>query len=60
MKEFVIASNNQAKKAEIVRILAFYGAKGVAYDQLIGRIDFPKEGTTSYIENAKQKALALS
>lgn len=59
-KKFVIATHNPAKQQEIVRILDFYGAQGIAYDQLIARQTFPAEGKQSYAENAAKKAQFIS
>ena len=59
-QRFVIATHNPAKQREISQILEFYGAQGIAYDQLIARQTFPAEGKQSYAENAAKKAQFIS
>lgn len=54
-QSFVIATHNPAKQREISQILEFYGARGIAYDQLTTRQEFPAEGKRSYEENATKK-----
>ncbi len=55
-RRFVIASNNQAKTAELVTCFAYLGYQAISYQQLIGRHEFPSEGTQSYQKNAQGKA----
>lgn len=59
-QSFVIATHNPAKQREIGQILEFYGARGIAYDQLTTRQEFPAEGKRSYEENATKKAQFIS
>ncbi|WP_268913946.1 non-canonical purine NTP pyrophosphatase [Lentilactobacillus sp. SPB1-3] len=53
---FVIASNNQAKTQELIKCFQWLGQEAISYQQLLGKLNFPDEGTTSYVDNATGKA----
>lgn len=53
---FIIASNNRNKTRELIQIFEWFGQQAISYQSLLGRVDFPKEGTISYSENALTKA----
>lgn len=53
---FVIASNNAAKTRELISCFAYLGYEAISYQSLMERVEFPNEGTTSYQQNAAQKA----
>lgn len=59
-KYFVIATHNLAKRQEITQLLAHYHADGQQELSMVDHLTFPVEGTTSYEENAMQKALFVS
>lgn len=56
---WLIASNNPYKTADLQAALDFYGLQAVPYTDVIAKTNFPSEGTASYAENARQKALYL-
>jgi hypothetical protein len=58
-RRFVIASNNQAKTAELVTCFAYLGYQAISYQQLIGRHEFPSEGTQSYQKMLREKRILL-
>lgn len=53
---FIIASNNKSKTAELIKCFSWLGQTAISYQQLLGRLEFPTEGTTSYVDNATGKA----
>ncbi|MCC3237323.1 hypothetical protein LLE95_06665 [Pediococcus acidilactici] len=53
---FISAYNNRKKTRELIQIFEWFGQQAISYQSLLGRVDFPKEGTTSYSENALTKA----
>jgi len=54
--DWVIASNNREKSADLSRCLAYYGLKAAQYLTQYPRLKFPVETTTSYVANARGKA----
>lgn len=58
--KLLIASNNQYKTGELVRILQDYGIEGESYQKVLGKLKFPPETTTSFRENVNTKALFVS
>lgn len=57
---FIIASHNRAKVAEINAILRLNGDFAHPYDDYLPQLTFPPESTTSYKKNAGQKACFIS
>ncbi len=53
---FVAATNNRQKFAELARTFAFNGATLQPYWAYLGRLQFPKEGTENFTNNAEGKA----
>lgn len=56
----VIASNNLDKTGELVLSLKASRIPAESYRAVHKRVQFPKEGTHSYFENARQKALFMA
>jgi XTP/dITP diphosphohydrolase len=59
-KRFVIASNNLAKTEELIKCFEWFGFDAISYQKLMSKLEFPNEGTDSYLENAQQKALFVA
>ncbi|MCF6160673.1 MAG: non-canonical purine NTP pyrophosphatase [Furfurilactobacillus sp.] len=53
---FVAATNNRQKFAELARTFAFFGQTIRPYWTYLGRLQFPKEGTADFKNNAEGKA----
>lgn len=60
MTQWLIASNNPYKTADLQACLANAGIKAHSYTDLFAMATFPYEGTTSYQANALQKAQFLA
>lgn len=60
LMQILIASNNQYKTGELIRILKDYGINGKSYQEVLGKLQFPPETTTSFRENVNTKALFIS
>ncbi|MDV7718994.1 non-canonical purine NTP pyrophosphatase [Pediococcus ethanolidurans] len=52
----LIASNNLDKTAELIKCFKDFKISAESYQNVITRLHFPNEGTTSYLNNARQKA----
>lgn len=60
MTEWLIASNNPAKTADLQLCLAHAKLNALKYTDIFARVDFPDEGLTSYQTNALHKAQFLA
>lgn len=60
MVQWLIASNNPYKTADLQNCLAQAGIEAIGYTELFAQVDFPVEGINSYRENAHQKAQFLA
>lgn len=56
---FVAATNNRQKFAELARTFAFFGQTIRPYWTYLGRLQFPKEGTADFKNNAEGKAMFI-
>ncbi|KRK98917.1 xanthosine triphosphate pyrophosphatase [Secundilactobacillus odoratitofui DSM 19909 = JCM 15043] len=60
MTDWLIASNNAFKTADLIKCLAFYGIQAQPYTNVLSPVTFPSETTTSYETNALTKAQFLA
>ncbi|WP_412989616.1 non-canonical purine NTP pyrophosphatase [Pediococcus siamensis] len=56
----LIASNNLDKTAELAACLQSFAIAAQSYQTVNPRLAFPSEGTSSYFQNARQKALFIA
>lgn len=54
--DWLIASNNAGKSRDLQACLAYAGVTAQPYFNQFGRLTFPAETTTSYVDNAIAKA----
>ncbi|MDH5106887.1 non-canonical purine NTP pyrophosphatase [Lentilactobacillus diolivorans] len=59
MSDWLIASNNRFKAADLQKDLAFFGLTAIPYTDCLAPLTFPAETTTSYVTNAITKARFL-
>lgn len=57
---FVIASNNSNKTNELIECFNFLGLHAQSYQDFIAPLEFPNEATTTYLDNARGKALFIA
>ncbi|WP_055679909.1 non-canonical purine NTP pyrophosphatase [Secundilactobacillus kimchicus] len=60
MTNWLIASNNLYKTADLQLALAYYGLSAASYQTLMAPVAFPEEGVTSYQDNATAKVKYLA
>lgn len=56
----LIASNNLDKTIELAKCFKVANVHAQSYQNKLARTTFPKEGTTSYLDNARQKAIFIA